>query len=73
MNIFFLHNFIVVIGERSTIVKRDDNLHPEGEFHKRPEGIWAPGERANVVKRDDQLHPEGEFSKRPQAAWAPGK
>ena len=55
------------------MIKRDDNLHPEGEFHKRPEGIWAPGERANVVKRDDQLHPEGEFSKRPQAAWAPGK
>ena len=50
-----------------------DNLHPEGDFHRRPDATWAPGERANVVKRDDQLHPEGEFTKRPDAVWAPGE
>ena len=61
-----------IIGERSTIVKRDDNLHPEGEFHKRPDQVWAPGDRANVIRRDDNLQPEGDFSKRPDATWAPG-
>ena len=64
--------FIINSGERSRIVKRNDNLHPEGEFHKRPDQVWAPGERANVIRRDDNLQPEGDFSKRPDATWAPG-
>ena len=64
--------FIINAGERSTIVRRDDNLHPEGEFHKRPDQVWAPGDRANVIRRDDNLQPEGDFSKRPDATWAPG-
>ena len=34
-------------------MQRDDNLRPEGDFHKRPDAKWAPGERANVVKRDE--------------------
>ena len=63
---------IINAGERSTIVRRDDNLHPEGEFHKRPDQVWAPGDRANVIRRDDNLQPEGDFSKRPDAVWAPG-
>ena len=53
-------------------MKRDDNLDPEGEFHKRPDQVWAPGDRANVIRRDDNLQPEGDFSKRPDATWAPG-
>ena len=61
------------LGERASVIKRDDNLHPEGEFQKRPDKTWAPGERANVIKRDDNLHPEGEFHKRPDQKWAPGK
>ena len=67
-----LCNFIINAGERSTIVRRDDNLHPEGEFHKRPDQVWAPGDRANVIRRDDNLQPEGEFSKRPDASLATG-
>ena len=63
---------IINLGERSRIVKRDDNLHPEGEFHKRPDQVWAPGDRAHVIRRDDNLQPEGDFSKRPDATWAPG-
>ena len=63
---------MINVGERSRIVKRDDNLHPEGEFHKRPDQVWAPGDRANVIRRDDNLQPEGDFSKRPDATWAPG-
>ena len=69
---FFLCYFIIDVGERSKVVKRDDNLHPEGEFHKRPDQVWAPGDRANVIRRDDNLQPEGDFSKRPDATWAPG-
>ena len=65
-------SLIKIIGERSRVVKRDDNLHPEGEFHKRPDQVWAPGDRANVIRRDDNLQPEGDFSKRPDATWAPG-
>ena len=65
-------NFIINSGERPTMVKKDDNLHPEGEFHKRPDQVWAPGDRANVIRRDDNLQPEGDFSKRPDATWAPG-
>merc|ERR1712037_212098 len=60
-------------GERANVIKRDDNLQPEGEFHKRPDQTWAPGERANIVKRGDNLQPEGDFSKRPDATWAPGE
>ena len=65
-------SLLKIIGERSRVVKRDDNLHPEGEFHKRPDQVWAPGDRANVIRRDDNLQPEGDFSKRPDATWAPG-
>jgi len=36
-------------GERRNVVKVSDNLHPEGQFEKRPEGKWAPGDRASVV------------------------
>merc|ERR1711892_424380 len=60
-------------GERANIVRRGDNLQPEGDFAKRPDAKWAPGERANVIKRDDNLHPEGEFTKRPDGTWAPGE
>ena len=73
--IFYKEDFLIFFinsGERSRIVKRDDNLHPEGEFHKRPDQVWAPGDRANVIRRDDNLQPEGDFSKRPDATWAPG-
>ena len=59
-------------GERANIVKRGDNLQPEGEFQKRPDQTWAPGERANIVKRGDNLQPEGEFQKRPDQTWMPG-
>ena len=60
-------------GERASIVKRDDNLQPEGKFTKRPDGLWAPGERANVIRRDDNLHPKGDFTKRPDGKWALGE
>ena len=60
-------------GERANIVKRGDNLQPEGEFQRRPDQTWAPGERANIVKRGDNLQPEGEFQKRPDEKWAPGR
>ena len=63
---------IASIGERANIVKRGDNLQPEGDFSKRPDATWAPGERANVIKRDDNLQPEGEFHKRPDLKWSPG-
>ena len=63
----------VPTGERANIVKRGDNLQPEGDFSKRPDATWAPGERANVIKRDDNLQPEGEFHKRPDQTWAPGE
>ena len=70
---FFLNLFNIFLGERASIVKRDDNLHPEGDFQKRPDQKWAPGERANVIRRDDNLQPEGEFQKRPDEKWAPGE
>ena len=61
------------LGERSQVIKRDDNLHPEGEFHKRPDTIWSQGERADVIRRGDNLQPEGDFSKRVNGEWLPGK
>ena len=64
---------VCISGQRADIVKRGDNLQPEGEFQKRPDQEWSPGERANIVKRGDNLQPEGEFSKRPDKSWAPGK
>ena len=63
---------VYISGQRADIVKRGDNLQPEGEFQKRPDQEWAPGERANIVKRGDNLQPEGEFQKRPDQSWAPG-
>ena len=63
---------IFVLGQRADIVKRGDNLQPEGEFQKRPDQEWSPGERANIVKRRDNLQPEGEFQKRADKTWAPG-
>ena len=33
-------------GERAPIVKREDNLKPEGTFSKKAEEVWRPGERA---------------------------
>ena len=46
-------------GEKFGIIKRDDNLHPEGDFDKRPQQKWQPGDRVQVVRRDDNLHMEG--------------
>ena len=37
-------------GERASVVRRDDNLHPEGEFQKRPDQTWAPG-KANLFNK----------------------
>ena len=34
---------IILQGQRADIVKRGDNLQPEGEFQKRPDKTWAPG------------------------------
>ena len=53
-------------------MKQDDNLHPEGEFHKRPDQVWAPGDRANVIRRDDNLHLEGHLSKQADLTFASG-
>ena len=61
------------LGERANVIKRDDNLHPEGTFQKRPDQTWAPGERAGIVKRSDNLHLEGSFSQRLDTTWAPGR
>jgi hypothetical protein len=36
-------NNIIFVGERANIVKRGDNLQPEGDFQKRPDQTWAPG------------------------------
>ena len=59
-------------GEKADIVRRDDNLQPEGDFSKRPQTKWQPGERSNIVRRDDNLHPEGDFHKRTDLKWKPG-
>ncbi len=45
--------YLFFLGERANIVKRGDNLQPEGDFQKRPDQTWAPGERANIVKRGE--------------------
>ena len=37
------------LGERASVVKRADNLKPEGDFIKRDDGTWVPGERAEIV------------------------
>ena len=39
-------------GERAPVVKREDNLHPEGRIKKEK---WVPDKRAYVVKRPDNL------------------
>ena len=54
-------------GDRASVIKRDDNLQPEGEFSKRLDTSWAPGERANVVRRVDNLQLEGKFSRSERA------
>jgi hypothetical protein len=51
-------------GERAPVVKRQDNLQPEGAFETRVAEDWLPGERAPVVKRPDNLRPEGAFTDR---------
>ena len=72
LNQIIVLNF-TLLGQRSQVIKRDDNLHPEGEFHKRPDTIWSQGERADVIRRNDNLQPEGDFSKRVNGEWLPGK
>ena len=32
-------------GERSDVIKRTDNLRPEGNFAQRPDDEWAPGRK----------------------------
>ena len=42
-------------GERAPVVKRQDNLRPEGDFTKKAPEEWTPGQRAQAVKYDDNL------------------
>ena len=48
-------------GERAPVVRRPDNLRPEGDFPDRPHDQAPKGERAPVVRRPDNLVMEGEF------------
>ena len=43
------------------MVRRPDNLRPEGDFPDRPQDQASKGERAPVVRRPDNLVMEGEF------------
>ena len=60
-------------GERSEVVRHDDNLKMEGKFESRHAEKWAAGERAEVVRREDNLHMEGKFEGRHSEKWAPGE
>ena len=48
-------------GDRAPVVRRPDNLRPEGDFPDRPHDQAPKGERAPVVRRPDNLVMEGEF------------
>jgi len=45
-----------------SVVKRSDNLKPEGAFEGREPDKWLPGERAPKVKHEDNLHMDGQFT-----------
>ena len=47
-------------GERAEVVRREDNLRPEGDFQRREEARgWQQGERAQIVRQRDNLRTEG--------------
>ena len=60
-------------GDRADVVKRPDNLKPEGKFEEKPKEHWRPGEKAIVFKHPDNLQPEGSFTTREKDIWAPGE
>lgn len=49
-------------GERAEVVRRADNLRPEGDFQRREEGrVWEAGEKVESCKKMDNLKVEGGF------------
>ena len=61
------------VGERAKLVRRNDNLKPEGELERwrKSATVWCAGERAMPVKIDDNLKIEGDFVKREELAKEP--
>ena len=41
------------------MIKRPDNLRPEGNFAQKERINWAPRKKASILKRDDNLRMEG--------------
>ncbi|XP_011699680.1 PREDICTED: titin [Wasmannia auropunctata] len=59
-------DYRVTRGERSEIIKRDDNLYPEGDFERPEKAPIGPAERRSPIKHPDNLKPEGDFVQRPK-------
>ena len=42
-------------GDKYGIIRREDNLYPEGNFQTRPENKWQPADKPRVIRRTDNL------------------
>ena len=59
--------------ERADVIKRQDNLHMDGQIDSYRKEWATNGERMEMVRHEDNLRPEGQFQSRISEEWAPGE